>query len=109
MIFWTKEDIKKKITSDMKSVGTYRPEFNKTIDNLAKIYVDMDTAREQFERSGGNIVVKHTNKNGSTNLVKDLFFLAIEGLQNNILLYNRDIRIDSCRSKTYQRRCCRNK
>lgn len=82
---------KKKITSDMKSVGTYRPEFNKTIDNLAKIYVDMDIAREQFERSGGNIVVKHTNKNGSTNLVKNPFFLAIEGLQNNILLYNREL------------------
>lgn len=75
----------------MKAVGTYRPEFNKTIENLAKIYVDMDMARDQFERSGGKIVVKHTNKNGSTNLVKNPFFLAIEGLQNNILMYNREL------------------
>lgn len=82
---------KRKIISDMRAVGTYRPEFGKTIENLARIYVDMDTAREQFERSGGNIVVKHTNKNGSTNLVKNPFFLAIEGLQDKIIVYNREL------------------
>lgn len=82
---------KKKIIQDMKSIGTYQPEFDKVIDNLADIYEDMDTAREQFKKSGGNIVVKHTNKNGSTNLVKNPFFLAIEGLQNNILMYNREL------------------
>ena len=75
----------------MKSIGTYMPEFDKVIDNLSKIYEDMDTARDQFIKSGGNIVVKHTNKNGSTNLVKNPFFLAIEGLQANILQYNREL------------------
>lgn len=82
---------KKRIIKDMKSVGTYKPEFEKVIDNLARIYEDMDIAREQFEKSGGNIVVRHTNKNGSTNLVKNPFFLAIEGLQNNILMYSREL------------------
>lgn len=82
---------KKKIIQDMKSIGTYKPEFEKVIDNLANIYEDMDIAREQFYKSGGNIVVKHTNKNGNTNLVKNPFFLAIEGLQNNILMYNREL------------------
>ena len=82
---------KKKIIKDMNSIGTYRPEFDKVVDNLAKIYEDMDTAREQFKKSGGNIVVKHTNKNGSTNLVKNPFFLAIEGLQSNILQYSREL------------------
>ena len=51
----------------------------------------MDTEREQFKKSGGNIGVKHSNKNGSTNLVKNPFFLAIEGLQSNVLLYNREL------------------
>lgn len=82
---------KKKIIQDMKSIGTYQPEFEKVVDNLANIYEDMDNAREQFVRSGGSIVVKHTNKNGSTNLVKNPFFHAIESLQNNILLYNREL------------------
>lgn len=87
----TADKYKKKIIKEMKSVGTYKSEFNKIIDNLAKIYEDMDNAREQFEKSGGKLVVKHTNKNGSTNLVKNPFYLVIEGLQNNILLYNREL------------------
>lgn len=82
---------RRKIISDMKAIGTYRPEFEKTINNLAKIYVDMDTAREQFEKSGGSLVVKHTNKSGATNWVKNPFYLVIEGLQNNILQYNREL------------------
>lgn len=82
---------KKKIIQDMKSIGTYQPEFDRVINNLADIYEDMDVAREQFKKSGGNIVVKHTNKNGSTNIVKNPLFLAIEGLQNNILMYNREL------------------
>lgn len=82
---------KKKIIQDMKAIGTYQPEFEKVVDNLANIYEDMDNAREQFVRSGGSIVVEHTNKNGSTNLVKNPFFHAIESLQNNILLYNREL------------------
>lgn len=91
MIGLKAETYKKKIIHDMRSIGTYQPEFDKVIDNLASIYEDMDTARDQFKKSGGNIVVKHTNKNGSTNLVKNPFFLAIEGLQSNILLYNREL------------------
>jgi hypothetical protein len=68
----------------MMEVGTYKPQFDKVINNLAKIYDDMDIAREQFERSGGQLIVKHTNKNGSTNLVKNPYYLVIEGLQANI-------------------------
>lgn len=75
----------------MKSIGTYKVEFDKVIDNLAKMYEDMDTVREQFEKSGGNIVVKHTNKSGATNWVKNPFFLVIEGLQDRILMYNREL------------------
>lgn len=82
---------KKKIVDNMKAVGTYRPEFLKTVENLAKIYVDMDNARKQFDESGGQIVIAYTNKNGSTNMVKNPCYQAIEGLQNNILLYGREL------------------
>ena len=82
---------KKRIIEAMCSVGTYKTEFDKIILNLAKIYEDMDNAREQFERSGGSYIVKHTNKNGSTNLVKNPFYIVIEGLQSNILLYSREL------------------
>ena len=79
------------IKQDMIQVGTYKPQFDKIINNLAKIYDDMDIAREQFERSGGQLIVKHTNKNGSTNLVKNPYYLVIEGLQANILQYSREL------------------
>lgn len=42
---------KKKIIRDMKAVETYRPEFKTTIESLAKIYENLDTARAQFEES----------------------------------------------------------
>lgn len=87
----TTNDYKKKIIEDMKSVGTYKPEFDKVITNLANIYVDIDVARKQFDASGGKLVVQHTNKNGSTNLVKNPFYLIIEGLQTNVLQYSREL------------------
>ena len=75
----------------MKSIGTYQKEFLKVIENLAQVYEDMDTAREQFAESGGKVVIEYTNKNGSTNLIKNPYFVAIEGLQNSILMYNREL------------------
>ena len=87
----TANEYKKIIIEDMKSVGTYKPQFDKVISNLAVVYADMDNAREQFDKSGGSMVVKHTNKNGSTNLVKNPFYLVIEGLQGNILQYSREL------------------
>lgn len=75
----------------MKEVGTYKPEFNKTIETLALIYEDLDNARTQFQESGGHLIVKHTNKTGATNFVKNPFYLIIENLQANILQYNREL------------------
>ena len=85
------EEYKEKIVADMKAIETYKPEFDKTIEALAKIYVDMDNARSQFEASGGNMIVAHVNKGGNKNLVKNPFYVIIEILQANILLYNREL------------------
>lgn len=82
---------RKKIIANMIEVGTYKPEFGKVIDALAQMYEDIDTARDQFKKSGGNLIIKHTNKSGATNLVKNPFFLIIENLQANILQYNREL------------------
>lgn len=85
------EEYKQKIIENMISIGTYKPEFDKIISDLAQIYCDMDLAREQFEASGGELIVEHTNKNGSTNIVKNPYYLIIEGLQSNILQYSREL------------------
>ena len=75
----------------MRSVGTYREEYLESIKTLAKMYEDLDKAKEQFSKFGDNFVIRHTNKNGSTNLVKNPLYLAIEGMQRRILEYNREL------------------
>ena len=36
-------------------------------------------------------MIKHTNKSGATNIVKNPYYLVIEGLRQNILSYSREL------------------
>lgn len=82
---------KKRIIKNMRAVGTYRPEFAGTIEELAQMLEDLDKAREEFDASGGKVVIEHTNKNGSTNLAKNPLYLALEGMQTRILAYYKEL------------------
>ena len=75
----------------MRAVGTYNISFSYTIEVLAKVLVDYQTTIETFEKTGGHIVIKHTNKNGSTNLVKNPLYLALEKLRDDIISYSREL------------------
>lgn len=81
----------KEIKRKMRAVGTYNISFNYTIEVLAKVLVDYQTTIETFEKTGGHIVIKHTNKNGSTNLVKNPLYLALEKLRDDIITYSREL------------------
>lgn len=81
----------KEIKRKMRDVGTYNISFIYTINVLAKVLVDYETTIETFEKTGGNIVIKHTNKNGSTNLVKNPLYLALEKLRDDIITYSREL------------------
>ncbi len=81
----------KEIKSKMRAVGTYNISFSYTIEVLAKVLVDYQTTIETFEKTGGHIVIKHTNKNGSTNLVKNPLYLALEKLRDDIITYSREL------------------
>lgn len=81
----------KRIIKAMKTVGTYKPEFSQAIKTLAKIYEQFDQAKEQFERTGGEYVVKHTNKNGNTNIIKNPLYRILEEMEEKILAYNREL------------------
>lgn len=81
----------KEIKRKMRAVGTYNISFNYTIEVLAKVLVDYQTTIETFEKTGGHIVIKHTNKNGSTNLVKNPLYLALEKLRDDIISYSREL------------------
>lgn len=82
---------KRDIIRKMKAVGTYNKSFEHSIDVLAKTLVDYKKAVELHEKTGGNLLVKHTNKNGSTNLAKHPLYLAIEKLRDDILAYSREL------------------
>ena len=60
----------------MRRLGTYREEFDRTIERTAALYVQQDRIERQFAESGGNAVVRHTNKAGATNAVKNPFLTA---------------------------------
>lgn len=82
---------KRQIVRKMKAVGTYNVSFVYTINVLAKVLADYEETTEQFERAGGHIVVKHTNKSGATNIVKNPLYLAIEKLRDDIITYSREL------------------
>jgi phage terminase small subunit len=80
-------DLVKKMTA----LGVYKPEFQHAITGLARALCDQDTMMDKFALSGGQIIVKHTNKSGATNAAKNPFYLAIETLRQDILQYSREL------------------
>jgi DNA-dependent RNA polymerase auxiliary subunit epsilon len=91
MVDKAQEKIKKDIIKKMKEVGTYNVSFIYTINVLAKVLMDYETTTEQFAKTGGSIVIKHTNKNGSTNIVKNPLYLALEKLRDDTIAYSREL------------------
>ena len=90
-----KAEWKKQIESAAKDAGTYQPFFDNVIDALAGILEMRDNAVEKFEASGGNTIVKHTNKGGSTNIVKNPALVVIMDCNAQALAYWRELGLTS--------------
>lgn len=82
---------KAKIKNASKTAGTYQPFFDSVIDTLAGIMEMRDNALEKFEAEGGNTIVTHTNKGGSTNIVKNPALVVIMDCNTQALAYWRDL------------------
>ena len=82
---------KKQIINKMKQVGTYNTSFMYTINTLAKVLADYEKTTNLYERTGGQIIVKHTNKSGATNIVKNPLYQAIEKQRDDIIAYSREL------------------
>lgn len=83
----SKEEWTKKIKEACESAGTYQPFFESMIDTLAGIMETRDNAQERFEATGGNTIVKHTNKGGSTNIVKNPALVVLMDCNSQALQY----------------------
>lgn len=82
---------KNRITGACRAAGTYRDFFLPVIDTLAGILEKRDEAQEMFAKSGGNILVKHTNKGGATNIEQNPALRLINDLNRDALAYWRDL------------------
>lgn len=94
-----KNGYKKKIIENMELIGTYKPEFDRTIELLAEMYADMDTARKQFEKgesSLGQFVVGDK---------RNPYYMTIEKLRADILLYNRELGLTAAGLKKLREKC----
>lgn len=87
----TREQWTMRITASCQAAGTYRSYFDDVIATLAEILERRDRAREMFEASGGNILVKHTNKAGATNIEQNPTLRMINDLNRDALAYWRDL------------------
>ena len=86
---------KKKIKESCEAAGTYQPFFDSVIDTLAGIMEMRDNAQEKFEASGGSTIVKHTNKGGSTNIVKNPALVVLMDCNTQALAYWRELGLTS--------------
>lgn len=86
---------KSKIKKSCKNAGTYQPFFDPVIDTLAGIMEMRDNAQEKFETSGGNTIVKHTNKSGAANIVKNPALVVLMECNAQALAYWRELGLTS--------------
>ena len=87
----TAAEWKKRITRDVKAAGTYQKYFGSVIDTLARILERRDDAEALFIASGGNILVKHTNKGGATNIEQNPALRLINDLNRDALTYWKEL------------------
>lgn len=87
----TKKAWKAKIKKACKEAGTYQAFFDAVIDSLAGIMEMRDNAQEKFEQSGGSSIVKHTNKGGATNIVKNPALQVVMDCNAQALTYWREL------------------
>ena len=87
----TKTGYKKRIKKACTEAGTYRPFFDSVIDTLAGIMERRDMAEEAFTKSGGRVVITHTNKAGEKNLEQNPMLRLVNDLNRDALAYWRDL------------------
>lgn len=87
----TKLKWKNKIKKACDDAGTYRAFFDPIIDTLAGILEQRDMAQEVFDKTGGDVIVLHTNKAGATNAELNPALRLINDLNRDALTYWRDL------------------
>lgn len=87
----TRQRWKNKIKKACVEAGTYHKSFTMAIETLAGILETRDKAEEKYIAAGSEPIVKHTNKAGATNIVKNPALVVINDCNVQALAYFRDL------------------
>lgn len=85
----------RRIKKACEDAGTYKPFFDYTIATLGTIMELRDDAMKKFKDSGGETVIEYTNKNGSTNMVKNPALTVVMDCHAQALSYWREMGLTS--------------
>ena len=88
-------DIRKKCAS----LGVWRDEFSAAARRLARIYAHIDQIESLTESESFEYLTSHTNKNGSTNLIKNPLLGQLDNLYDQALTLERELGLTSAALK----------
>lgn len=88
-------DIRKKC----KKLGVWRDEFAAAARRLARIYAHIDQIEALTESESFEYLTTHTNKNGSTNLIKNPLLSQLDNLYDQALTLERELGLTSAALK----------
>ena len=71
--------------NNMKKAGTYRREFEDSMERYADLRVQYDVLKERWYEAGCAITEEYTNKSGAANQRKTPLYLAMETLRKELL------------------------
>jgi len=91
----SKEQIRKQTIKHMKSLNTYKKEFDQIIDIYAGLVYQYQLFEQQFIDSGYQITEEHTNKVGATNQRKVPILTAMECLRKDIATYSDRLQLNA--------------
>ena len=87
----TKSKYKNLILEQLLALKIYESSYDHVIESLAAILEQRDKTFREFKKSGGESVIKYTNKGGSTNMTKNPLLGMWDELNKTALAYWREL------------------
>lgn len=81
----------KLIRKKCEDIGTYKPEFDLVISDLAAVLVERDRVYDAYVEDGGRPYILYTNKAGAENMNKNPLLVQWNDFNATALAYWRDL------------------
>ncbi len=73
-----------KTIENMRTLGTYQPEFEVPVKRYAEIRIQYDILSEKWYENGCEVTEEYTNKSGVKNRRKTALYLALETMRKEL-------------------------